>query len=138
MNEPSALPAVGTYVDSRPFWEGIAQRRLVLQYCRDAGRFQHYPRPVSIFTGRRNLEWREVSGLGTIYAVTVMRVPGLGYAGKPPYAVATVELDEGVRMIARILGCAADGVRVGMRVRVAWEPLGEGVYPAFEPVPGPA
>ena len=138
MSEGTGLPAVGTYVDSQPFWDGIARRVLVLQYCRDAGRFQHYPRPVSIFTGGRNLEWREVAGNGTIVAATVMRVPGLGYAGKPPYAVATVELDEGVRLIARILDCPPDAVTPGMRVRVAWEPLGEGVYPAFAPVDRPA
>jgi hypothetical protein len=139
MSEPTAaLPAIGTYVDSREYWDAIAQRKLKLQYCRDAGRFQHYPRPVSIFTGRRNLEWREVSGLGTIYAVTVMRVPGLGYAGKPPYCVATVELDEGVRIIARILNVPPDAVRAGMRVRLTWEEIGEGRYPAFEPVPQPA
>jgi len=135
MNDASGLPAIGTYVDSRPFWEGIARGKLVLQYCRDAERFQHYPRPVSIFTGRRNLEWREVSGLGTIYAVTIMRVPGLGYAGKRPYTVATVELDEGVRMLARIVNVAPEAAVAGLRVRVAWEPLGEGVYPAFEPLP---
>jgi hypothetical protein len=136
MNETSALPEAGTYVDSRPFWDGIAERKLVLQYCRDAQRFQHYPRPVSVFTGRRNnLEWREVSGLGTIYAVTIMRVPGLGYAGKPPYTVATVTLDEGVRMLAQIVNSAPEAAAVGMRVRVAWMPLGEGVYPAFEPLP---
>lgn len=136
MNETSALPEAGTYVDSRPFWDGIAERKLVLQYCRDAQRFQHYPRPVSVFTGRRNnLEWREVSGLGTIYAVTIMRVPGLGYAGKPPYTVATVTLDEGVRMLAQIVNSAPEAAAVGMRVRVAWMPLGEGVYPAFEPQP---
>jgi uncharacterized OB-fold protein len=129
------MPAIGTYVDSREFWAAIAERKLKLQYCRDAGRFQHYPRPVSIFTGRRNLEWREVSGLGAIYAVTVMQVPGLGYAGKPPYCVATVELDEGVRLIARILNAPPDTVRAGQRVRLAWEQLGDGFYPAFEPLP---
>jgi len=36
---------------------------------------------VSIFTGSRNLEWREVSGKGTIYACTVIRVPGPGLEG---------------------------------------------------------
>jgi uncharacterized OB-fold protein len=129
------MPAIGTYVESREFWHAIAERKLKLQYCRDAGRFQQYPRPVSIYTGRRNLEWREVSGRGFIYALTVMRVPGLGYAGKPPYCVATVELDEGVRIIARILNIPPDAARAGMRVRLTWEQIGEGLYPAFEPEP---
>jgi hypothetical protein len=132
MSDDVALPKPGTYVDSQPFWDGLRERRLVLQYCRDTGRFQHYPRPVSLFTGKRNLEWREVSGKGSIYAVTVMRVPGLGYGGKPPYVVATIELEEGVRIIARIVNCAPEAARIGLPVCLAWEPLGEGVYPAFE------
>jgi uncharacterized OB-fold protein len=133
-NAAPAMPAIGTYIDSHEFWAAIAERKLKLQYCRDAGRFQHYPRPVSVYTGRRNLEWREVSGLGATYAVTVMRVPGLGYAGTPPYCVATVELDEGVRIIARILNVPPDTVQAGMRVRLTWESIGEGAYPAFEPL----
>lgn len=133
MSDASALPTENTYVDATPFWNGVRERKLVLQYCRDSGRFQHYPRPVSVFTGSRNLEWREVSGKGKIFAVTVMRVPGLGYPGKPPYAVATVELVEGVRVIARVLNVPPEKVTVGMPVRLTWEPLGDGVYPAFEP-----
>jgi uncharacterized OB-fold protein len=138
MSDAAAVtPSIGPYIDSAEFWAAIAEGKLKLQYCRDAGRFQHYPRPLSVFTGRRNLEWREVSGLGTIYAVTVMQVPGLGYVGKPPYCVATVELDEGVRIIARILNVAPDAVRAGGRVRLTWEQIGESPYPAFEPIPEP-
>ena len=51
---------------SEPFWEGTKQKKLVLQRCKATGKFQHFPRPVSIFTGRRrDIEWKEVSGKGT-------------------------------------------------------------------------
>lgn len=127
-------PRIGTYVDSRAFWDGAREGKLVLQYCRDTGRFQHYPRPVSLYTGSRNLEWREVSGKGVVYACTVARVPSPGFGPETiPYAVATVELDEGVRIIARVVHCAPDEVAIGMRVRVTFEDLGEQRYPVFEP-----
>jgi uncharacterized OB-fold protein len=46
-----------------PFWEATKQKKLVIQYCKTAKKYQHFPRPVSIFTGRRrDIEWREVSG----------------------------------------------------------------------------
>ena len=106
---PAPKPSV--YVDTAPFWEAAKQGRLVLQYCKDSGQFQHYPRPVSIFTGSRNLEWREVSGKGTIYACTVIRVPGPGLEGRLPLSVATVELDEGVRILGNILDTDAEMVR---------------------------
>ncbi|HTJ24759.1 MAG TPA: Zn-ribbon domain-containing OB-fold protein [Candidatus Limnocylindria bacterium] len=133
----SVMPKIGTFVDTQPFWDAARERRLVLQYCRDTGRFQHYPRPVSVYTGSRNLEWREVSGEGTVFACTIMRVPSPGYAGPLPCAVATIELREGVRIIARIVDCEPEAVTIGMRVRLAWEELGETHYPVFRPVGAP-
>ena len=52
---------------SEPYWEGTRQKKLVIQYCKATGKYQHFPRPVSIFTGRRrDIEWREVSGKGCL------------------------------------------------------------------------
>lgn len=135
--KPRPVPTPNVYVETTPFWEGAKQRKLMLQYCRDTGRFQHYPRPVSIYTGSRNLEWREVSGKGTIYACTVLRVPGPGLDGRLPLPVATVELDEGVRILGNVLGTEPDKVAIGQRVELAWDTIAEGVdYPAFRVVEG--
>lgn len=126
------LPRENVYVDTRPFWEGARQGKLVLQYCTEAKKFQHYPRPVSIYTGRRTLEWREVSGKGKIYATTVVRIPGPGLDGRLPLCVATVELDEGVRMIANVLDCTPEQLKIGLPVVLAWDHLDpEHPYPAF-------
>ena len=60
------------YGFSRPYWEATREKKLLIQYCRASGKYQHYPRPVSIFTGkRRDLEWRQVSGKGELYSYTV-------------------------------------------------------------------
>ncbi|CAM3423352.1 DNA-binding protein [Bordetella sputigena] len=127
------IPRQGVYVDTQPFWDGIARGRLVLQYCTVAGRFQHYPKPVSSYTGRRTLEWREVSGKGEIYAATVVRIPGPGVEGRIPLCVATVQLDEGVRIIANVLNCEPGDLAVGKRVKLAIDYLApEHPYPAFE------
>ena len=104
----------------------------MVQYCTEAKKFQFFPRPVSIYTGRRTWEWREVSGKGTIYAFTVVRIPGPGLDGRLPLCVATVELDEGVRMIANILDCAPEDLAIGKRVKLCWDRLAEEQqYPAF-------
>lgn len=127
------VPRIGAYVDSQPFWDGIAAGKLVLQYCTEARRFQHYPKPVSSYTGRRTLEWRETSGKGVIYACTVVRIPGPGLEGRLPLCVATVELDEGVRIIANILNCTPEQMAIGKRVELAWDALTpEQRYPAFQ------
>jgi uncharacterized OB-fold protein len=130
LNRP--VPRENVYTDTGSFWEGVRQGKLVIQYCTETRQFQFYPRPVSIYTGRRTLEWREVSGKGVIYACTVVRIPGPGLEGRLPLCVATVELDEGVRMIANVLDCAPEQLAIGKRVSLAWDTLNDGqAYPAF-------
>lgn len=127
------VPKANVYVDTAPFWEAATRKELVLQYCEDTGRFQHYPRPVSIYTGSRNLSWRKVSGKGTVYAHTTVRIPGPGLDGRLPLAVATVELEEGVRIIANIIDSDADAIAIGAAVELTWDSLDDGkYYPAFK------
>ena len=125
------LPAENLYVNSAPFWQGTRDGKLMLQYCIDSGRFQHFPRPISLYTGTRNLEWREASGNGVVYAVTALRTPGLGADGRLPCVLALVELDEGVRILGNLPGCGPGDVRIGQRVKLAWDNMVDGRYPAF-------
>lgn len=130
--EARPVPAANRYVPSQPFWDGAREGRLMLQMCLDTGRFQHPPHPLSVYTGSQNVAWRQMSGLGTIYAVTVVRVPGPGLAGRLPLTVATVELAEGVRLIANIIDSPPERVGIGAAVELAWDPLADGTpYPAF-------
>lgn len=118
---------------TQPFWDASRQRRLVLQYCTQAKKFQHYPRPVSIYTGRKTLEWREVSGEGTVYAVTTTHRGPPAFRGQEPYIIATIELDEQVRLMSNIIDAAPGDVRVGARVRLVWAPMADGLnFPVFE------
>jgi uncharacterized OB-fold protein len=126
------VPKANRFVETDAFWQATEQGELVLQYCRDSGQFQHYPRPVSIYSGSRNLEWRRVTGSGTIYACTTVRVPGPGLEGRLPLSVVTIELDEGVRILGNILEADPADVAIGQRVELAWDTIGEDVrYPAF-------
>lgn len=123
---------------AKPFWDATRERRLVLQYCRADGRPVHYPREVCPRCLGTDLEWREASGLGTVYAFTVNHVPATVAIGRePPFVVALVDLNEGVRFMTNIVGCAPGDVRVGMPVRVSWEPLSDGrALPVFAPSSG--
>tara|TARA_R110002049_G_scaffold236540_2_gene409666 strand:- start:496 stop:933 length:438 start_codon:yes stop_codon:yes gene_type:complete len=129
------VPKVDTYVTTKPFWDAAAQRVLKMQRCLDTNRFQHPPRPVSVFTGSQNLGWAEVSGFGTIYALTVLNMSTPELAGRTPLPAATIELDEGVRLIANLVQTEPEKMRIGARVSVCWEELSEGVlYPVFKVV----
>jgi uncharacterized OB-fold protein len=129
---PRRLPRESLYIDSAPFWQGTRDGKLVLQACGDTGRFQHFPRPVSLATGSRNLQWREVSGNGSVYAVTALRTPGLGADGRLPCVLALIELEEGVRILGNLPASSPGDVRIGDRVKLSWDVVGDGRYPAFE------
>jgi uncharacterized OB-fold protein len=121
---------------TRPFWNATRERRLLLQWCTRCNVPIHYPRECCPRCLHSELEWRPASGRGEVYAVSVMH-----RAGNPlmqdrvPYAVALVDLEEGVRFMSNIVGCAPSEVRVGMPVSVTWEELSDGrQLPLFAPV----
>jgi uncharacterized OB-fold protein len=47
-------------------------------------------------------------------------------AGREPYVVALVDLDEGVRMMSTVVGADPWSVATGDRVVLGWEPLSDG------------
>ena len=129
-------PVTGT---SRPFWDATRERRLLLQWCTDCDAAVWYPRDLCPACSSAGLEWRPASGGATVYAFTIEPRPTLpGVFGEEPFVVALVELEEGVRLMTNVVGCAPHAVTVGMPVRVTWEELSDGRnLPLFEPeLPG--
>lgn len=119
---------------TQPFWDGAKNGKLMLQYDPVARRYQFWPRSCSVRTGKRNLRWQQAKGTGTLYSFTETHVPTAGFEGKGPYMIGLVELDEGVRIIANLVNVGSDTVKVGMKLKVAWEKLSDDLsYFAFEP-----
>jgi hypothetical protein len=119
---------------TQEFWDAAKQKRLLLQYDPQAEKYQFYPRGISLYSGKRNLEWRESAGKGCLYSYTETVIPTRGFEDLAPYLIGLVELDEGVRLMALLHNCSADDVEIGMRVRLCWDELTEGYsFFAFEP-----
>ena len=129
--EPPESPA------GAPFWAATREQRLVLPWCRACEVPHWYPRERCPRCLGETIEWRAASGLGAVYAVSVMPKPALPVlADRVPYVVALVELDEGVRVMTNVVADDPFGVSVGARVQVAWEPLTDGRHlPVFTPAP---
>lgn len=118
---------------SAPFWQGLRERRLMLQFDAASGRAQFYPRPQSLYS-EAGVQWREASGLGTIAALTLSRVGPPALANDVPYALALVKLAEGPRLLARILAPHAQ-LAIGQPVQITWETDGNApAFPAFRPI----
>lgn len=121
---------------TRPYWDAARRQELVVQRCEDCDRRLFPPRGNCPSCGSAALSWRPVSGRGTVYSYTIAhRPPHPVFAEQCPLAVAIVELEEGPRMISNVVGCNTADVRVGMSVRVAFEPIDDGdvVLPVFTP-----
>ncbi|MEV4191123.1 bifunctional MaoC family dehydratase N-terminal/OB-fold nucleic acid binding domain-containing protein [Streptomyces toxytricini] len=103
--------------DNQGFWDGVREHRLLIQRCTSctALRFPWLPGCNAC----ASLEWDTVQACGeaTVFSYVVMHHPPFP-AFDPPYAVALVELAEGVRMITNITGVPPDRVRIGMPVRL--------------------
>lgn len=119
---------------TKPFWDAAREGVLLLQYCPGARKYQFYPRPVSIYTGKRNLEWRPAKGKGTVYTYTITHRPPPPFKNVAPYIVATIDLEEGVRIMTNLVNCPLDQVRVGMPVKLTWADIADKFkFPVFEP-----
>ncbi|MBX6352530.1 MAG: Zn-ribbon domain-containing OB-fold protein [Thermoflavifilum sp.] len=117
--------------DSRPFWEGCREGVLRIQRCASCGRHVFYPRLLCPHCFSDQLSWVEASGAGRIHTYTVVHRAFGPFQADVPYVVALVDLDEGVRMMTRILGDRSS-VRIGARVRVEFVEADEGlVLPYF-------
>ncbi|MFD0267032.1 bifunctional MaoC family dehydratase N-terminal/OB-fold nucleic acid binding domain-containing protein [Streptomyces sp. NPDC127106] len=103
--------------DNQGFWDGVRDHRLLIQRCASCAtlRFPWLPGCNAC----ASLDWDTVEACGeaTVFSYVVMHHPSFP-AFDPPYAVALVELAEGVRMITNITGVPYDAVRIGTPVRL--------------------
>ncbi len=120
---------------TEPFWDATREHRFLLQWCIDCDVAQYFPRSICLSCGGSDLAWREASGDGVVYTMTVENKPtNPAINGGVRYAIALIDLVEGPRLMANVFGCPPDDVHVGMPVRVAWDPLSDGRNLAvFEP-----
>ncbi|GAA0988412.1 OB-fold domain-containing protein [Acrocarpospora macrocephala] len=118
--------------ENRPFWEGLAEGRLLLQRCSGCG----HPRyPIALVCPRclsKEHGWEAMSGRGTVFSSVVFhQVYHPAFADRVPYNVAMVELDEGPLIMTNVVG--TDQVTVGMPVQVIFTAIEGAVIHQFVP-----
>jgi uncharacterized protein len=120
---------------SRPYWDATRDKKIMLQFDRRSGKYQFYPRANSIHTGRSgDLEWREASGRGEIFSFTVARRAREPFRGHEPFLIALVTLEEGVNVMANVVNCSLDEMKIGLQVKPYWHALPDGTnLLMFEP-----
>ena len=98
----------------KTYQDKLAQGSFEIQRCTACGKHVFYPRVLCPHCGADHLDWTAASGRGTVYSTTVVRrKPAEG----GDYNVALVDLDEGPRMMSRVVSIAPEAVRIGMAVK---------------------
>ena len=127
-------PRPAITLDNKFWFEAAMEHRLVIQRCTRCGVLRHPPRPRCDKCGSYEWEAVDASGRGTVYSFVVNhypQVPAFDY----PLAVGLVELEEGTRLVADIVGIAPADVSIGMPVEVEFvEHDPDLTLPAFHPV----
>lgn len=120
--------------DSKKFWEGCKDEKLLFQYCEDCDKFIYYPRIICPYCMGEDLSWEESSGKGKVYSYTVVRYGPPGYGEDVPYIAALIEMEEGVRMISNVIDCNPDNIHCDMAVKVVFKQRDTFKIPLFKPI----
>jgi len=108
--------------DSKIYWESAKNNKLMVQYSLDTDEYFLYSKQLTNASNSKNIVWKEVSGKGQIYSFTVVHVPaGPAFKEDTPYIVASIELNEGARIISNILTDNIDDISIGDKVSVIFE-----------------
>jgi hypothetical protein len=120
------LPVPVADEESRPFFEGARQRKLMLQRCSSCGTWRLPGRERCHACWSTDLEWAEASGRGKLYTFGIMHQQyHPAFAEAIPYNYALVELEEGPRLMTNIVGCANEELRVDMPVEAVYDDVSE-------------
>jgi hypothetical protein len=125
MDLEKPLPAVND-PDAAPYWQAARQHRLALQWCGSCSAYLYPPGPSCPLCGGDEVSYRDLGSdiTGRLYSYIVTHrafVPG--FARDAPYIVALAEVDQALnaKLLANLVGCAPQDVRIGMPLRMVWE-----------------
>jgi len=105
MNDtPARIPEPDVTDLNRPHWDGLKRGKLMFQRCPSCGHAWLPAREDCPSCLHDGYEWQAAAGRGKLVSWVIYHVPfNKAFAGKLPYNVAVVELDEGPRTITNIV-----------------------------------
>lgn len=104
---------------SGEFYGWCNKGELRFQRCTSCERWRHVPREICAHCGSFDWSWQRSSGHGKVFSWTeVVRALHPAFGDATPYAPVIVEMDEGVRLLSRVLDCPADQLMMDMPVTV--------------------
>jgi uncharacterized OB-fold protein len=117
----------------------LGEEKLMGSRCLSCDAVHLPPRPFCPLCYGEEMAWVEMDGVGKLVAYTTVHIAPTamieaGYDRKNPYCVGIVELENGSRISAQILGVDAtrpDAIAVDTPLRATFVERGERTYLAF-------
>ena len=122
-----------------PFFAAARRGELVVQRCDDCGALRFPDREICSSCWSTAAQWVPVSGRGEIYSFYVMhQIYHPAFATEVPYAVVTVQLEEGPRLTTNVVGTPPSDLRIGQKVEAVFDDVlsDEVTLPKFRLVAG--
>jgi hypothetical protein len=128
---PKTIPVADDL--TKPFWDAINEKRLVLQNCDSCGRLQYPIRPNCWNCGKDGLGWKEVEAPVHGHILETMVVHDTRVVvrkGDVPFNVAVVSLDAdpSINFLANLPGIDAHKGPQGAAVELIFEELEPGTF----------
>ena len=126
------------------FNQFLGEKKLMGSRCQSCGTLHLPPRALCPVCYGEEMEWEEMSGQGKLVAFTTIHIAPTamieaGYDRENPYCVGIVELEDGSRISAQILGVDAaqpERIAIGTLLKVSFIERGTGeqkkTFLAFE------
>ena len=115
---------------SKPFWDAVNERRLLIQNCTSCAKLQYPPQASCQVCGSADtLEWKEAEGRGHIATYIVIEDGRLNRRmPDQPYNLALITLDQDttVNFYSNLPGVPPYEVPVGAAVEVTFEEVAPG------------
>ena len=112
---------------SKPFWDAVDQKKLMLQFCTNCSKLQYPIRANCYDCGTSDhLTWKEVQGKGHILETMVVHdTRVVRRKVDVPFNVAVVSLDEApyINFLSNLPGVAAHQAKQGAPVELIFEEL---------------
>ena len=126
--------------ETQPYWDGALAGELRIQRCTSCGEFYFYPRPFCPRCLSADVQWVTVSGRARLHSYVINHRAAPGFEAEAPYVIAIVELEEGPRMMANLVGVEPRPERLplDMDLEVDFAQRGNMRIPVFRPASGSA
>jgi uncharacterized OB-fold protein len=135
-----AVPGDHIHITTDPwtekFWDAAKDNKLTAAQCGACGHFRMPPTPYCPECRSQDTRWPELSGGGTVYSFAICNRSPFPDLPDFTYVPVVVDLDgaPGARLVTNLVNIDPAAVRIGMKVKVAFNPINDGwKLPIFEP-----